>query len=125
MAERFPGWTTILQFADAQYLRLCGDVERALAAISPALEGRDSDVLPATWTTFGRILAVELLCELERAEEASSLGLAELARCESHGMRSQARRLSLSIATAEGKLARFDSARSRVEAVIAEQIAIG
>jgi hypothetical protein len=40
-------------------------------------------------------------------------------------MRFQARSLSLSVATAEAALGRFDDARSRVDAVIAEQIAIG
>jgi hypothetical protein len=125
MAARFPGWMPMLKFADAQYLRLCGDLERAFATISPALDGRDDDQLPATWITAGRVLAVELLVELDRAEEASSLGLSELARCESHGMRSQARQLSLSIARAEAKLGRFDTAWRRVEAVLAEQLALG
>src|SRR5262249_27111249 len=71
------------------------------------------------------VLAVELLVELDRAEEASSLGLSELARCESYGMRSWARNLSLSIAKAEAKLGRFETARSRVDAVLAEQLALG
>jgi hypothetical protein len=125
MADRFPGWGAMLRFADAQYLRLCGDAERALAAVSPALDGRESDPLPPAWVTAGRVLAVELLCELGRAEEALSLGLAELARCESYGMRSQARRLSLFIATAEAKLGHFERARARVEAVVGEQLGIG
>jgi hypothetical protein len=78
MAARFPGWIPMLQFADAQYLRLCGDVERALTAISPALDGREEEALPGAWTTAGRILAVELLCELGHSYEvAARLAIAE------------------------------------------------
>ena len=124
MVEKYPGWRTVAGVADAHYLRLCGDLEGALTALEPALADSD-DVQPSQWTVAGRILAVQLLIELGRAEDALSLGLGELARCEAQDMRLQARNLALSIAAATAKLGRFDEAAQRVEAVIAEQLALG
>ena len=125
MLEKHPGWLQVAQLADAHYLRLCGDLEGALAALAPALAASEDDVLLNSWTLAGRVLAVQLLSELDRAEDALTLGLAELERCEARGMRQQARQLSLSIAKAAAKLGRFDEAMNRVEAVIAEQATAG
>jgi tetratricopeptide (TPR) repeat protein len=124
MFEKHPGWLPTVELADAHYLRLCGDLDGALAALAPALAASGDDVLLSQWTVAGRVLAVQLMSELGR-EDAVALGLAELARCEAKGMRHQARNLSLSIAGAEAKLGRFDEAMNRVEAVIAEQQTLG
>jgi hypothetical protein len=104
---------------------LCGDLDGALTALAPALAASEVDVPLSSWTVAGRVLAVQLLSELGRAEDAVALGLTELARCEARGMRHQARTLSLSIAGAAAKLGRFEEAVKRVEAVIAEQTALG
>jgi hypothetical protein len=124
-AERFPGWLPMQHVADAHYLRLCGDCEGALAVVAPAVAARESGALDDAWSTAGRVLAVQLLVELGKAEDALSLGLSELDRCESRGMRQQARSLSHSIARAEAMLGHGEAARSRAESVIAEQTALG
>jgi hypothetical protein len=125
MFEKHPGWAPLAHLADAHYLRLCGDLDGALRALTPALAADADDVLLSQWTVAGRVLAVQLLSELGKAEDAMALGLAELARCEARGMRVQARHLSLSIAGAEAKLGRIGEAMNRVEAVIAEQKTLG
>jgi hypothetical protein len=125
MFEKHPGWLPLANLADAHYLHLCGDLDGALTALTPALAADADDVLLSQWTVAGRVLAVQLLSELGKAEDAMALGLAELARCEARGMRVQARHLSLSIAGAEAKLGRIGEAMNRVEAVIAEQKTLG
>jgi hypothetical protein len=123
--DKHPGWLPLAHLADAHYLRLCGDLESALAALGPALAASGDDIPLSSWTVAGRVLAVQLLSELGRDEDALALGLAELARCEARGMRQQARNLSLSIAGAAARLGRFDEAMNRAETVIAEQTRFG
>jgi hypothetical protein len=124
-AEKFPGWLLMLQVADAHYGRLCGDLEGALMALGPALAACETSNAEDAWTIAGRVLAVQLLVELGRAEDALSLGLSELRRCESLGMGQQARSLSLSMARAEAMLGQCDGARRRADGVLAEQITLG
>jgi hypothetical protein len=124
-AEKHPGWVPVKHLADAHYLRACGDREGALQAVERAASAGARCVVPSGWVVAGQTLAVEVLTELDRAGEALSLGLAELERSEASGMRAQARNLSRAIAAAEAKLGRFEAASMRVEAVIAEQTALG
>ncbi|HVW27472.1 MAG TPA: protein kinase [Polyangiaceae bacterium] len=125
MAERDAGWMTLLQVADAYYHRLCGDLEGALAAAERAKEIGESLAVRSPWAISGTIVAVEALTEQGRSEEALALGLTELGRCEATGMRYYVRGLSRAVAAAEAKLGRFSDALARVEAVVAEQKALG
>jgi hypothetical protein len=125
MAEKFSGWVPMQRVADAHYLRLCGDLDGAFAALGPLLDGREDGALHGRWATAGRVLAVQLLTELGRAEEALWLGRSELGCCEAHGMRQQARNVSLAMALAEAKLGRREEAARRAQTVISEQIRLG
>jgi hypothetical protein len=125
IAEGRPGWRAMQDVADAHYLRLCGDLEGALAALSPALMAGEEQANHLAWISAGRRLAVQVLCDLGRADDALALGLVELARCATQSMDHSARVLSLSIATAEAMLGRGAAARQRVEKVISEQAALG
>ncbi len=124
-AERQPGWLPVTHVADGYYLRLCGDLEGALAAADRAVSSGDDGEVRSGWVICGRILAVEVLTELGRAEEAMAIGLTEIARCEAVGMRSFVRDMSRAVALSEAKLGRHAAAFSRVEAVVEEQKAAG
>jgi hypothetical protein len=125
MAEKHPGWVPMMHVADAHYLRACGELERALRAVERATSAVAECEVLSGWVVAGRTLAVEVLTELGRADEALSMGFAELERVEALGMRVQARNLSRAIALAEAKVGRCETALKRVEAVLAEQTALG
>jgi tetratricopeptide (TPR) repeat protein len=125
MAERHPRWLCMMHVAEAHYLRLCGDFESALSAAERAIATGSASAPRSPWAIAGTVAAVELFVELGRHEEALALGLSELGRCEASGMRYYARNLSRVVASAEAKLGRFEDASGRVEAVVAEQKALG
>jgi hypothetical protein len=125
MAEKHPGWVPMMYVADAHYLRACGDLEGALRAVEEASSAAARRRVPSPWVVAGRTLAVEVLTQLGRADEAVSIGLAELEQIEALEMRSQGRNLSRAIAAAEARVGRCEAALERVEAVIAEQKSLG
>ena len=125
MADRCPGWRSQMHVADAHYHRLRGDFSAALAAVELAVSEGERGTVRSPSVIAGRTLAVELLAELGRADEAFRLGKEELARCEALGMRYFARNLSRAVAAAEAKLGQTAPALERVQAVITEQVALG
>ena len=124
MAEKHPGWALVLSVADAQYQRLCGDLDGALATLAAgraAWRGR----VRSPWLLQAAAVEAELLVELARPGEALDVALPALAECERDGMRYYARALAGVVALAEGKLGDPAGALSRLDGVIAEQLSLG
>ncbi|HVW29557.1 MAG TPA: protein kinase [Polyangiaceae bacterium] len=125
LAEQYPGWHPMKHVADAQYLRLCGDLQGAFAATELTERSVGKGKHASAWAWVAKILAVELLTELGRVAEGLALGNEALEECRAHGMGSAARSLALAMAAAEAKLGRFAEALARVEGVIREQKELG
>ncbi|HVW24436.1 MAG TPA: serine/threonine-protein kinase [Polyangiaceae bacterium] len=125
LADALPGWRPMMHVADAHYLRLCGDLAAALAATELAIRAGQHGALVNAWVWNAKVLAVELLTELGRAHEAGALGNDEIEACRRLEMPYMVRSFSLALAGADAKEGRFSEARGRVEAVIAEQKALG
>jgi tetratricopeptide (TPR) repeat protein len=123
MAERHPGWVPVKHVSDAHYLRLCGDLEGALAAARAGFAVGATSSVRSPWAVQARTVESELLTELGHAEEALSLGNEALSECDATSY--LARGLSHAVALAEAKLGRFELSNSRIRSLIAVQIALG
>jgi hypothetical protein len=124
MAEKHPGWVPVRHMADAQYQRLCGDLEGAAATARLARTAPLGKVR-CPWALQAAAVEAELLTELGRPAEALEFVSETLAECEREGMRHLARGLSCAVALAEGKLGRIAQAMARLDGVIEEQKALG
>jgi hypothetical protein len=124
-AQRFPGWKPLMHIADAQFLRLCGDLEGALREAEVARHLGTAGKLRSPWTFAAITLEAELMVELGRAEQAYAHAYPALLECEREGMRGRVRSLACAIALAEAKQGETTAAQARIEAVIAEQSTLG
>jgi hypothetical protein len=124
-AKIYPGWKPIMHLADAHFLRLCGDLAGALREAEIARDVASAGKVRSPWRFAAIALETEVLVELGRAQQACVHAYPALAECDRLGMRGWARSLACAIALAEAKQGETEAAQARIEAVIAEQSALG
>ncbi|HVW28201.1 MAG TPA: serine/threonine-protein kinase [Polyangiaceae bacterium] len=125
MAEKYPGWAPVRRVADAQYQRLCGELEAALATAREARSAEALAALRSPWVFHSAAIEAEVLLDLGRPAEGLEAAKSALAECEREGMRCFARALSSAAALCEAKLGDFQGAAERLERIVAEQQALG
>jgi hypothetical protein len=112
-----------LEFARAEYLRVCGDGLQALelfGALGRVLVAGDYPLwAPATGAW------ISTLAGLDRWEDALRLGLRSVVDAERAGLLGMKHYIDVPLGLVEGKLGRYDSARIRIEAAIAMREADG
>jgi tetratricopeptide (TPR) repeat protein len=129
LAARFGGWLGYKHLADGYFEQARGQHEAALAALerglavsdpAPRVTGRSCGAWPRLEGA-----RIETLVSLGRADEARSLGERALATCAEHRIDAAAFVIRRALALAEAKLGDYAHASRRLEAVIAELIALG
>jgi hypothetical protein len=119
MASERPGWLPVQAFADAHYLRACGDLQGALRAVTRLREAPEWQ-RASPWCLLSTAIEAELLVELKQPEDAFSICLAAWDHSEREGMHYIARQLGSALALVQAARGRFADAMSHIERVITE-----
>jgi hypothetical protein len=129
LAARYPAWRTFHELAIAEFERLRGDIPSALAAFERCLphcapDPREPERVIAAWPSAVAGYVDALLCA-GRNEQARDVAHAALEQCGQLQIGSSAYEIARGLSLAEAKLGAFEHAFSRLEQVIAGQIAMG
>jgi hypothetical protein len=124
-ATRLPGWRALQYVADAEYHRLCGEPEHALAVVAEARAHFAAQPYESRFMLETVAIEVEVLLGLGRGEDALNTGLHALALCNERNRSHLGRQVSGCVAMAEAKLGRYEQARARMHAVLEAQRALG
>jgi tetratricopeptide (TPR) repeat protein len=129
LAQRWPGWRAYHHCAEGYFELLRGDYAAAQVAFGHARELGDP-ASPKPERNIGAWLSasaglVETLVGQGQHAQARELGLAVLSFCEERRIRASAFAVVRALAVAEAKLADFESASARLDALIATQEALG
>jgi tetratricopeptide (TPR) repeat protein len=129
LAAAAPGWIPYVRLAEGRFQLVCENYAEALAALDKALalvEPRSDGSYPVHTAWCPSAAArVEALIGLGRFEEAAAAGEAALAIAARYEIGVPAHEIVRSLALAEAKLGRFESAAERLDAVIRSQVELG
>jgi hypothetical protein len=124
-AARLPGWRGLQYVADAEYHRLCGEPDKALAIVAEARQYNAGQTCESRFILEALAVEVEVLLTLGRPQQALDAGLQALALCTERGRSDLARQISGSVALAEATLGQCAQARMRMQEVLDAQRALG
>jgi hypothetical protein len=111
--------------ADAEYHRLCGEPELALAVVAEARAHYAAQPYESRFMLEAVAVEVEVLLGLGRSQDALNTGLHALALCNERNRSHLGRHVSGCVAMAEAKLGRYEQARARMHGVLEAQRALG
>jgi tetratricopeptide (TPR) repeat protein len=123
LAARFAGWQPYKHLADGYLEQTRERPQTALAAFERGLASTGT----ARGSAWPRLEAarIEALVRLGRAEEAKQCGERALSVCAQHGIHAAAFMIRRALAMAEARLGEYEGASRRLDAVIADMIALG
>jgi hypothetical protein len=123
LAARYPGWVPQLRLATGHFELLRGDLEAARVAFEQCRALTAPEQPHARFDVWLDASAglITTLTEQDRAAGAVLLGEQSLATCHALGVELHWYQVARALALAEAKLARFDSAVARIDAVIEQQ----
>jgi hypothetical protein len=128
-AASSPHWRAGQLLADAQFKRLCGQLESASADFEACLRHTEPDPSdPARVVPLWPAAAaghIETLIELGRSDAAKTFGMRTLEQCSERGIVAAAVEVARAVSLAQAKLGEFDAATERLSAVIELQLKLG
>jgi tetratricopeptide (TPR) repeat protein len=129
LAAKSPHWRAGQLLADAQFKRLCGELDGACQAFEACIGLSEPDASDPTRVVPLWTLAVggfiETLVELDQAERAKAVGVRALELCRARSIEAQALEVARALGLAEAKLGEFDAAAARLHRVIEAQKQLG